>query len=90
MYSTENEEKSSVCERCNRTIKTKMWKQVTVQGNTQYLDILLKILKQCNNTKHRSIKMTPTEASKKKNEGIVYFNLYGDGTIIIKTKVQSG
>ena len=22
--------------------------------------------------------MTPTEASKKKNEGIVYFNLYGD------------
>ena len=22
--------------------------------------------------------MTPTEASQKKNEGIVYFNLYGD------------
>ena len=41
LYSTENEEKSSVCERWNRTIKTKMWKQFTVQGNTQYLDILL-------------------------------------------------
>ena len=27
LYSTENEEKSSVCERWNRTIKTKMWKQ---------------------------------------------------------------
>ena len=78
MYSTENEEKSSVCERWNRTIKTKMWKQFTVQGNTQYLDILPKILKQYNNTKHSSIKMTPVEASKKKNEGIVYFNLYGD------------
>ena len=36
LYSTENEEKSSVCERWNRTIKTKMWKQFTVQGNTQY------------------------------------------------------
>ena len=35
MYSTENEEKSSVCERWSRTIKTKMWKQFTVQGNTQ-------------------------------------------------------
>ena len=35
MYSTENEEKSSLCERWNRTIKTKMWKQFTVQGNTQ-------------------------------------------------------
>ena len=78
IYSTENEEKSSVVERWNRTIKTKMWKQFTVQGNTQYLDMLPKILKQYNNTKHSSIKMTPVEASKKKNEGTVYFNLYGD------------
>ena len=39
LYSTENEEKSSVCERWNRTIKTKMWKQFTVQGNTRYLDM---------------------------------------------------
>ena len=77
MYSTKNEEKSSVCERWNKT-KTKMWKQFTVQGNTQYLDILPKILKQYNNTKHSSIKMTPTEASKKKNEGIVYFHLNGN------------
>ena len=78
MYSTENEEKSSVCERWNRTIKTKMWKQFTVQGNTQYLDMLPKILKHYNNTKHNSTKMTPIEASKKKNEGIVYFDLYGN------------
>ena len=78
LYSTENEEKSSVCERWNRTIKTKMWKQFTVQGNTQYLDMLPKLVKQYNNTKHSSIKMTPIEASKKKNEGTVYLNLYGN------------
>ena len=78
LYSTENEEKSSICERWNRTIKTKMWKQFTVQGNTQYLDMLPKLVKQYNNTRHSSIKMTPIEASKKKNEGVVYFNLYGD------------
>ena len=78
LYSTENEEKSSVCERWNKTIKTKMWKQFTVQGNTQYLDMLPKLVKDYNNTKHSSIKMTPTEASKKKNQVIVYFNLYGD------------
>ena len=76
LYSTENEEKSSVYERWNRTIKTKMWKQFTVQGI--YLDILPKILSQYNNSKHSSIKMTPIEASKKKNESAVYFNLYGD------------
>ena len=78
LYSTENEEKYSFCERWNRAIKTKMWKQFTVQGNTQYLSILPKILSQYNNTKHNSIKMTPIEASKKKNESTVYFNLYGD------------
>ena len=78
LYSTENEEKSSVCERWNRTIKTKMWKQFTVQGNTQYLDMLPKSVKHYNNTRHSSTKMTPTEASKKKNQGTVYFNLYGN------------
>ena len=55
-----------------------MWKQFTVQGNTQFLDMLPKLVKQYNNTRHSSIKMTPTEASKRKNQGVVYFNLYGD------------
>ena len=90
LYSTENEEKSSVCERWNRTIKGKMWKQFTIQGNTEYLDILPKILKQYNNTKHISIKMTPIEASQKKNEGIVYFNLYGDTKPSSKPKFKVG
>ena len=78
MYSTENEEKSSVCERWNRTIKTMMWKQFTIQNNTQYLDILPRILEKYNNRKHTSIKMSPVEASLKKNEDEVYANLYGD------------
>ena len=91
LYSTENEEKSSVCERWNRTIKSKMWKQFTVQGNTMYLDMLPKLVKQYNNTKHSSIKMTPIEASKKKNEGVVYFNLYGDmETLKQKPKFKIG
>ena len=51
MYSTENEEKSSVVERWNR-----MWKQFTVQGNTMYLDMLPKLVKQYNNKtfKHKN------------------------------------
>ena len=69
LYSTENEEKSSVVERWNRTMKNKMWKQFTAKNTTQYLGILPKLLEEYNNTKHRSIKMTPKEASMKKNEG---------------------
>ncbi|PFX11591.1 putative uncharacterized transposon-derived protein F54H12.3 [Stylophora pistillata] len=79
MYSTENEEKASVCERWNRTIKTDMWKQFTIQSNTQYLDILPRIVEKYNNRKHRSIGMTPTEASKKKNENAVFLKLYSIG-----------
>ena len=91
LYSTENEEKSSVVERWNRTIKNKMWKKFTAQGNTMYLDILPEILKQYNNSKHSSIKMTPTEASKKKNEGTVYFNLHGNlKQLSSKPKFQVG
>ena len=56
LYSTENEEKSSVVERWSRTIKNKRWKQFNVQGNTQYLDMLPKIMEKYNNTKHSSIK----------------------------------
>ncbi|XP_068735762.1 uncharacterized protein [Montipora capricornis] len=68
-----------------------MWKQFTVQGNTQYLDMLPKLVKQYNNTKHSRIKMTPVEASNKRNEGTVYFNLYGDTeTLKQKPKFQTG
>lgn len=41
LYSIENEEKA-ICLRWNRTIKTNTWKQFTVQGNAQYLDLLPK------------------------------------------------
>ena len=78
MYSTENEEKSSVCERWNRTMKTKMWKRFTAQNSTEYIDMLPGLVEEYNNTKHRSIGMTPVEASKKKNEGSVFLKLYGD------------
>ena len=49
-----------------------------------------KILKQYNNTKHSSTKITPVEASKKENEGIVYFNLYDDIEPSSKPKFKVG
>ena len=78
LYSTENEEKSVVVERWNRTIKSKMWKNFTEQNSTQYLKMLPELLNEYNNKYHSSIKMSPVEASKKKNQGIVYYNLYGN------------
>ena len=66
IYSTGNEEKSSVCERWNRTIKEKMYKRFTMQNNTVYIEILPKILTSYNNSKNRSIGMTPNQARNQK------------------------
>ena len=91
LYSTENEEKSCFVERWNRRIKTKMWGHLTIQCITQYLDMLSKLVKECNNTKHSSIRMTTIEASKKNNEGTFYFNLYGDmEQVTSKPKLEIG
>ena len=78
LYSTENEEKSSVVERWIRMMKEKMWKYFTDNNTNHYVDILPDLVKDYNNTKHSSIKMTPVEASKKKNELTVWRNLYPD------------
>ena len=78
LYSTENEEKSSVVERWNRTMKNKMWKMFTTNNNMVYWDKLDSLVNEYNNTKHLSIKMTPAEASNKKNQAAVYFNLHGN------------
>ena len=78
LYHTENEEKSSVVERWNRTMKNRMWKMFTANNNTVYWDKIDKLVDDYNNTKHSSVKMTPKEASKKENEEKVFVNLYGD------------
>ena len=66
LYHTENEEKSSVVERWNKTMKNRMWKMFTVNNNTVYWDKLDKLVNDYNNARHSSIKMSPVEASKKK------------------------
>ena len=76
LYSTENEEKSSVVERWIRTMKEKMWKYFTANSTNVYLNQLSSLVKEYNNTRHSSIKMTPVNASKKENELRVWRNLY--------------
>ena len=76
LYSTENEEKSSVVERWIGTMKQHMYKYFTANETFKYYDILDKLVKNYNNTVHSSIKMTPVEASKLENELTVYKNLY--------------
>jgi transposase InsO family protein len=61
-YSTYGEHKSAVVERFNRTLKNVMWKRFTAENTRNWVDMLDKLLFKYNNTKHSTIKMTPTEA----------------------------
>ena len=91
LYSTENEEKSSVVERWNRTMKEKMFKYFSANNTKKYIDILDEMVNNYNNTKHSSIKMTPVEASNKKNKNRVWMNLNGKArTNPVKPKFSVG
>ena len=89
-FTTENETKAQVVERFNRTIKEKMFKYFTHYKTKKCIDILNKLLLKYNNSFHRSIKMTPNEASKLKNSSTVYKNLYPTSIVFSIPKYQEG
>ena len=76
-YSTENEEKASIVERWNETIKTWMWKYFSANNTKRYINILDDLINRYNNTKHRAIGYTPTVARQPSSYQYVFRNLYG-------------
>ena len=66
LYS-EDEEKSSVVERWNRTMKNIMWKYFIANNTQKYIDVLPGMVEKYNSTYHRSIKLKPTDARKPAN-----------------------
>ena len=76
LYSTENEEKSSIVERWNRTMKRKMWMYFTANNTHKYIDILPQLVEKYNNTYHRSIKCKPVDARKGGNYDHVFEALF--------------
>lgn len=81
MYHTFNEGKTVVIERFNRTSKNIMWMHFTANNTNTNLDVLPSIVDKNNNAFHRTINMTPTEASQETKTGQVYFNLLKDKRI---------
>ena len=57
MYLIHNEGKSVVAERFIRTLKTKIFKDMTSVSKNVYIDKLDDIVREYNNTYHRTIKM---------------------------------
>ena len=75
LYSRNSSYGAVFAERFNRTIRDLLKKIVFGQGDAKWIDILPTTTKQYNNRMHSSTKLTPIQASLKKNEGYVYKNL---------------
>ena len=71
MYSTHNEGKSVVAERCIETLKNKICKHMTAVSKNMYFDVLNDIIGEYNNTYHKNIKMKPAYL---KNDSIAEYN----------------
>ena len=61
MYSTHNEGKSVVAERFIRTLKKKIYKDMTAISKSVYFNVLNDIVDEYNNTYHKTIKMKPVD-----------------------------
>jgi len=61
-YSSFSVIKCSICERVIQTLKNKIYKHFTATGTWNWYNTISKIIQNYNNTKHRTIKCTPSEA----------------------------
>ena len=61
-YSTFSTTKACIVERFNRTLKEKMFKEFTARGSHKWISILPMVINMYNNSLHRTIGTTPTQA----------------------------
>ena len=66
MYSTYNEGKSVVAKRFIRTLKNKLYKNMTATSKNVYYNVLDDVVNKYNNTKHSTIKMKPIDVKDNK------------------------
>ena len=74
LYSRNSSYGAVFAERFNHTIRDLPKRPVFKKGDGNWIDVLQTITKQYNNKVHSSSKLTPIQASLKKNEGYVYKN----------------
>ena len=89
LYSRNSSYGAVFAERFNRTIRDLLKKIVFENGDANWIDVLQTITKQYNNKVHSSTKLSPKDASLKKNEGLVYKNLL-DKRKKVKQKYEIG
>lgn len=90
MYHTENEEKSAIIERFNRTLNNRLKVQFEIRQMFKWVDILQTLIHDYNNHTHRTIKMKPINVTKKEEPFLLsVYAKYNQGTFS-KPKLHVG
>ena len=62
-FTVKSQFKAAVCERFNRTLKSKMWRYFTRHGTYRWVDVLPELMAAYNASIHRSIGMAPNDVT---------------------------
>ena len=88
-FASEREQKAAVVERCNRTIKTRIWTYVSHRGTVRWVDVIQDLVNFYNHSRHRSIGMAPADVQKK-GENRLWVRLFWDGDTHLKPQIPQG
>src|SRR3981189_1619362 len=90
LYSVESEIKCSVAERFNRTLKEMMYRKFTELESNKWVKLVPDLIYEYNNRVHHTIKMTPIEGSKKKNEEKIQRDVFSISPSVKKPRYKVG
>ena len=72
LYHTYSDRKATMVERVQRTLRLKLGRLFTKNGNNNWIDHIDDVIESYNNTYHRSIKMAPSEVKATKTANLFY------------------
>ena len=86
-FASESEQKAAEVERFNRTIKTRIWTYLSHRGTVRWVNVIQDLVYAYNNSRHRSIGMSPAYVQKK-DENRFWVRLFGDGDTHLKPQIS--
>ena len=72
LFSVHSPQKAAIVERFNKTIKTRLYRYFTYKNTKKWIDVIQDFVDSYNDTIHSTHKFTPSEASKFKNNLVVW------------------
>ena len=88
-FASGSNQKAAVVERFNRTIKTRIWTNLSDRGSVSWVDVIQDQVEAYNSLRHRYIGMAPADVQIK-DENRLWVRLFGDGDPHLKPKIPQG